>query len=75
VKVQGEIAARAFYRRLDGELASRQFMAGAAFSVADITALCVIDFATQLVELKPDVELGQLWRWHEEVSARPSASA
>ena len=74
-KVQGEEGARAFYRRLDGELANRQFMAGEAFSVADITALCVIDFATRMVELKPDAEFGHLWRWHEEVSARPSASA
>jgi glutathione S-transferase len=74
-KIQGEQGARAFYRRLDGQLANRQFMAGDAFSVADITALCVIDFAAAMVELKPDAELGQLWRWHEEVSTRPSASA
>ena len=75
VKVQGEHGARAFYRRLDDELATRQFMAGDVFSVADITALCTIDFATHMVELKPDAELGHLWRWHEQVSARPSASA
>lgn len=74
-KLQGENGARAFYQRLDGELATRQFMAGEAFSVADITALCTIDFATRLVDLKPDPELSELWRWHGEVSARPSAGA
>jgi glutathione S-transferase len=71
----GEKSARAFYKRLDGELASRPFMAGDTFSVADITALCIMDFATQLVDLKPDPNLTNLWRWHGEVSARPSARA
>ena len=74
-KALGEKAARAFYRRLDKELAERTFMAGETFSVADITALCTIDFASRLVDLKPDAELANLWRWHDEVSARPSAAA
>lgn len=74
-KAAGEKAARAFYRRLDGALSQHRFMAGEAFSVADITALCVIDFAARLVELEPDRSLEHLWRWHGEVSARPSASA
>ena len=74
-KALGEKAARAFYRRLDKELAERTFMAGETFSVADITALCTIDFASRLVDLKPDAELANLWRWHGEVSARPSAAA
>ncbi|MFU8816087.1 MAG: glutathione S-transferase family protein [Pseudomonadales bacterium] len=74
-KALGEKAARAFYRRLDRQLAQRTFMAGEAFSVADITALCTIDFASKLVDLKPDPELAHLWRWHAAVSARPSAEA
>jgi glutathione S-transferase len=74
-KARGERAAQAYYRRLNGELADRPFMAGDAFSVADITALCVIDFATELVSLEPDQALGHLWRWHAAVSSRPSASA
>ena len=74
-KAQGERAARAFYRRLDGALADQAFMAGDSFSVADITALCVIDFAAALVDLAPDPALGHLSRWHEQVSARPSAAA
>ncbi|MEQ9002122.1 MAG: glutathione S-transferase family protein [Pseudomonadales bacterium] len=74
-KAQGEKAARAFYQRLDRQLAAQPFMAGEAFSVADITALCVIDFASKLVNLEPDRALANLWRWHDAVSSRPSASA
>ena len=74
-KAAGEAGARAFYRRLDGQLAERGYMAGERYTIADITALCIIDFATQLVDLKPDDGLTNLWRWHAEVSARPSAAA
>lgn len=74
-KSAGEKGARAFYRRLDETLEHQRFVAGAEFSVADITALCVIDFAASLVELEPDQALQHLWRWHSEVSSRPSATA
>lgn len=74
-RAEGERAARRFHRRLDAMLADQPCMAGDHFSVADITALCVIDFATTLVELEPAVELANLWRWHGEISARPSATA
>ena len=66
---------RAFYRRMDKELAERAFMAGDRFTIADITAVVAIDFAGSLVGLKPDEDLERLWRWHETISARPSASA
>jgi glutathione S-transferase len=74
-KEAGEAGARAFYRRLDRMLAQQPYMADRGFSVADITGLCVIDFASALVDLKPDADLANLWRWHAEVSARPSAAA
>ncbi len=74
-KTQGESGARAYYERLDGELAQRPCVAGERFTVADITALVTVDFATNLVELKPDDGLSNLWRWHAEMSARPSATA
>ena len=44
-------------------------------SVADITALTGVDFASNSVGLKPDESLENLWAWHQRVSARPSASA
>ena len=74
-KVQSDAATNAFYARLNDELADQPFMAGEQYSIADVTALGVIDFATKLVELKPDAALTNLWRWHAAVSARPSAAA
>jgi glutathione S-transferase len=75
VAVQKNPWVRAYYERLDGELARQPFVAGERFTVADITALVIVDFATNLVELKPDDGLSDLWRWHAEMSARPSATA
>ena len=74
-KTQSDAAVHRFYERLDRELANREFMAGDRYSIADITALCTIDFASTLVELPPDRGLANLGRWHAAVSARPSAKA
>jgi len=60
---------------LDGELAGREFLGGGPFSVADVTALCTLDFATGLVGVEVDPALAELARWHEGVSPRPSARA
>lgn len=65
----------AFYRRMDRELADRDFMAGDHYSVADITALTGVDFARTRVGLPPDEGLSNLWAWHARVSERPSAGA
>lgn len=59
---------------LDEELASRKFIAGADYSVADITALVAMDM-TKLARIQRPEGLKNLARWHEEVSARPSAKA
>ena len=74
-KEVSDAAAMSFYQRLDGELANRSYMADNAYSIADITALCLIDFASGAVGLKPDEGLANLWRWHAAVSSRPSAKA
>lgn len=63
-----------FLSFLDRELASRPFIAGRHFTVADITALIAVDFMKPAKLVVPD-ELGRLKRWHAEVSARPSAAA
>ena len=57
----------------DGELRDRQFMAGDRYSVADITALCAVDFM-KVVRLSLDGH-ENLRRWDGDVSGRPSASA
>ncbi len=64
-----------FYERLNRELKDRSYMAGKRFTLADITAMTAVDFASELVGLKPEENLEHLWDWHERVSARPSAKA
>ena len=61
-----------YYKRLNDEFETNQFVAGERFTVADITLLCGVDFASTLVGLPPSEELSHLKRWHEEVSSRPS---
>ena len=61
-------------RWLDRELVGRPFIAGQAFTVADICALSTVDFAGW-IGLPIDAERTNLIAWRERVSARPSASA
>ncbi len=63
-----------FLRLLDSELSKRPYVAGDAFSVADITTLVAVDFMKVSKLTVPD-ELAYLRRWHATVSARPSAAA
>ena len=74
-KRQSDDNVRAYYKRLDAELAARRMIAGDTYTMADITAMCVIDFAEQLVALSPDDQLLNLARWRNEVGKRPSAKA
>jgi glutathione S-transferase len=66
--------AQEILRFLDEELASRRFIAGSDYTVADITALVAMDFMKPARVQRPD-GLKNLARWHEEVSGRPSAKA
>jgi glutathione S-transferase len=63
-----------FLELLDKELAAREFIAGANFSVADITTLCAVDFMKPSRIAMPE-NLANVKRWHAAVSARPSAKA
>jgi glutathione S-transferase len=59
---------------LDREIAGRAFIAGDAYTMADIIALTTIDFATFTgLELPEDCTTLRAWR--ERVSARESAAA
>jgi glutathione S-transferase len=59
---------------LDGALADRVFVAGERFTIADITALCAIDFG-RVVDVRVQPEQKNLSRWYEAVSSRPSSKA
>jgi glutathione S-transferase len=63
-----------FLRFLDGELKDRPYLAGSAFTVADITALVAVDFM-RVSKMEVPEDLAHVRRWHASVSARPSAKA
>jgi glutathione S-transferase len=63
-----------FLGLLDRHLAGSAFVAGDAFSIADITGLVGIDFLRPARLAVPD-EMAHVKRWHGEVAARPSAAA
>ena len=52
----------------------RPFIAGDSYTMADITALTMVDFAT-LIGLDPIGDRQSVSAWHDRVSHRPSASA
>jgi len=59
----------------DSELSNRPYMAGERFTVADITALCSIDFG-KVSNIRIDAaKHPQLAAWHKRVSDRPSSKA
>jgi len=63
-----------FLELIDRELASREFIAGEHYSVADITALVAVDFMKPARLTMPE-GLTNVKRWHAAVSERPSAKA
>lgn len=63
-----------FLQILENQLKDNEFIAGPRYTVADITALCAVDFAKPARVPIPE-ELVSLRRWREAVSARPSAKA
>ena len=60
---------------LEEELGKRAFIAGERFTVADITALCAIDFG-KVSNIRISAETHpNLSSWHKRVSERPSTGA
>lgn len=59
---------------LNTVLATRRFVAGDDYTIADITALVAVDF-TSFPGIEVKTEFQHLTRWHAEVSGRPSAQA
>ena len=77
VKEYGEVAgenAISFLNVLEKRLAESEFIAANRFTIADITALCAIDFA-RVVGIKITDEQTNLQRWYNAVSNRNSAKA
>lgn len=60
--------------KLNEQLAGNTFIAGDTFSIADITALCAIDFANA-VNIGIPEQCTHLKNWHDNVNSRESAAA
>ncbi len=70
---RGLARTRQFFATLNDRLAGREFVATERFSVADITAVVVVDFA-RIVKVKPGDEHPHLQRWRAAMALRPSMS-
>lgn len=74
-----ELAARgrarllAFLEVLNRHLAGRDYIATPRFSLADITAVVMLDFA-RVIRIRPGEQHGELLRWRAAMAARPSMS-
>jgi glutathione S-transferase len=64
-----------FYCDLNARLGEVAFVGGARFSVADITAVVTVDFATRAGAQPIPVELTAIWQWYERIATRPSFNA
>jgi glutathione S-transferase len=71
---RGRTRIQQFFKMMDGRLADREFVAGARYSIADITTLVTVDFAGWVKLTIPD-DCPHLRRWYDLVAARPSAKA
>ena len=63
-----------FLEMLDGELANREFIAGDRYTIADITMQVAVDFMKPARLVMPE-GVANVKRWHDAISARPSAGA
>ncbi len=71
---RGELRYGKFFEKINEQLADNEFLAGDLFSMADITALCAIDFGISR-RLPIPQSCQNVARWHTSVSSRPSAAA
>ena len=68
------INAAKYLNILERRLAVKPYIAGDNFSIADITALCALDFA-RVVNVRIEEKHEHLKRWYDNVSSRASAKA
>lgn len=71
---RGKMRLAQFFPAIDQRFGETEFVAGTSFSFADITLLCIVDFASA-IKLPMPAGLVHFERWHAAVSARPSAAA
>ena len=72
---RGKQRVKDFYADFNTRLLEVPFVAGHCFSVADITGVVTVDFATKALGLPIPEDHEAVKRWYELVSARPSIAA
>ena len=70
---RGKARVEAFFTKMNQQLADNEFLAGDRFTIADITALVLFDFAARM-KIRPQESESNVLRWYSSVSARPSAT-
>jgi glutathione S-transferase len=70
---RGFARATEFFEMLNERLGESEYVAGNRFTLADITALVVVDFASWVKSGPTDAHT-HTKRWHDLVSKRPSAA-
>lgn len=71
---RGKKRVTAFFERLDGQLDGKSYITGDTFTLADITAYVMVEFAGwSKIEIQESQ--ANLGRWFDTVSKRPSANA
>lgn len=71
---RGRASTIRFLGALNDTLGTSEYVAGDAFSIADITAFCVVDFA-KWIQVRAGDEHPHLNRWYAAFKARPSSQA
>lgn len=67
---------REIARQLDEQLARQPYIAGGRFTIADITALCALDFARGLLKFRAgDEGFAHLQAWRDRMAERPALRA
>ncbi|HCP00087.1 MAG: glutathione S-transferase [Alphaproteobacteria bacterium] len=70
---RGRLRVAHFFDLLNATLAEREYLAGDAFTAADIMAFVAVEFA-DWIKLTPPKDAANTWRWHEQIKERPSAA-
>jgi glutathione S-transferase len=68
---RGKMRVAHFYQKFNKQLADNEFVAGDAFSVADITAIVTVDFGLGLTMPIPG-SAPHVQRWYDDMQKRPS---
>jgi glutathione S-transferase len=71
---RGKAAALRLFEKLDNQLSANEFVAGPRFTIADIELYVTVWFARRADMGVPE-SCANVKRWHDQVSARPSAEA